>query len=110
MKKLQEKIHKTAVEKGWWVQGGTEQHIAEQFANFHGELSEAWEEYRKGHPVRLIYHGADGKPEGIPIELADCVIRIMDFCEGYEIDLENAINMKVKYNELRPFRHGGKKA
>lgn len=48
------------------------------------------------------------KTEGIPSELADTVIRIFDLCGYYGIDLETAILEKMKYNKVRPYRHGGK--
>ena len=83
--------------------------IGDQFANFHAEISEAWEEYRKGKGLDEVYY-VDGKPEGVPIELADCIIRMMDTCEQYNIDIETAIRIKMEYNETRPYRHGGKLA
>lgn len=43
---------------------------------FHSELSEALEAYRDNHAVTEVWAGANGKPEGIPIELADFVIRV----------------------------------
>ncbi len=49
------------------------------------------------------------KPEGIPSELADVVIRVFDMCGYYGIDLEAAIKEKMAYNKTRPFKHGGKK-
>lgn len=49
------------------------------------------------------------KPEGIPSELADVVIRVFDLCGAYNIDLEAAIEEKLKYNRTRAIRHGGKK-
>jgi NTP pyrophosphatase (non-canonical NTP hydrolase) len=52
---------------------------------------------------------AKAKPAGIAIELADCVIRIADFCGKYGIDLAGAINAKAEYNKTRPIKHGGKK-
>lgn len=49
------------------------------------------------------------KPEGIPSELADIVIRVADLCGFYGIDLEAAIKEKMQYNASRPYKHGGKK-
>ena len=47
--------------------------------------------------------------EGVPSELADVVIRIMDICEYYGIDLEKVILEKHEYNKKREFKHGNKK-
>ncbi len=49
------------------------------------------------------------KPEGIPSELADVVIRVADMCGYYGIDLEKAIEEKMEYNETRSHKHGEKK-
>lgn len=49
------------------------------------------------------------KPEGVPSELADIVIRAMDIAEFYGIDLGRAILEKMEYNQARPYKHGGKK-
>jgi hypothetical protein len=43
---------------------------------FHSEISEALEEYRKHKELGEVYAGVGGKPEGIPVEIADLVIRI----------------------------------
>lgn len=49
------------------------------------------------------------KPEGIPSELADIVIRVLDIADHYGIDLQQAILDKHSYNVTRPYKHGGKK-
>lgn len=99
--------YNNAAEKGWHEK---ERSIGELIALMHSELSEALEEHRNGHaPNETYYPEGSSKPEGIPVELADCVIRIFDFCGKYDIDLEDAINTKMQYNKSRPHRHGGKK-
>jgi NTP pyrophosphatase (non-canonical NTP hydrolase) len=99
--------HATAVEKGWWESSG--RNFGELVALANSELSEAFEEYRKGKGLDQIYY-ANGKPEGIPIEFADLFIRIADTCHHYGIPLEQALRIKMDFNRTRPHRHGGKKA
>lgn len=109
IKDLIKAVHDWAVGKGWW--DGGPRSIGDQFSNFHSELSEAWEEYRKhGMDSEKFIYVQDGKPEGLAVELADLVIRVVDTCGAYNIPLEEAIELKMKYNETRPYRHGNKKA
>ena len=114
------KIHKTSVDKGWWEY--KPQSNATDFSNGHiamklllasGELSEAFEEIRAGRKPDEIYYKdsketGTKKPEGVPIEIADCIIRLLDLCEYWHIDIERALAVKMTYNEERPYRHGGK--
>lgn len=88
--------------------GFTEVEVGTKLMLMVGELSEAMEEYRDGHAVNEIY-SKGGKPEGAPIELADVVIRIGSFCDAHGINLEDAVALKLHYNEARPWKHGGKK-
>lgn len=111
LNKLRDEVHEIAKEKGWHE---TEMCFKEFIANTHGELSEAWEEFRKHKEFNETYLADDGKdgmkPEGIPIELADALIRILDFCGAHDINIEEAVKLKSLYNKSRPYRHGGKKA
>jgi NTP pyrophosphatase (non-canonical NTP hydrolase) len=86
--------------------------FGEDIALIHSEASEALEEHRNGNAPTLLYNSVSGnrveKPEGIPIELADIVIRVAQVCGYYGIDLDFAIQRKMHYNSQRPYRHGGK--
>lgn len=106
IKGLQKAIHEMAVEKGWWEE---DRGFAEVVALAHSELSEALEEYRNGNG--LLYYNLDkpDKPEGIGIEMADVIIRILDWAESADCDIEEMIRIKFNYNATRPYKHGGKK-
>lgn len=56
----------------------------------------------------LRIHDVPMKPEGVPSELADIIIRVLDMCGWYGIDIEAAVAEKMEYNETRSYRHGGK--
>ena len=99
--------YENARDHGWHDQ---ERSIGDLICLMHSELSEALEEPRNGKsPTEVYYNDAKpDKPEGIPVELADCVIRIFDFCGLHGIDLEEILRIKMEYNATRPYRHGGK--
>lgn len=108
---LMSRAHRTACDKGWW--NFPYRSYGDQWANFHSELSEAWEEIRKGKSLSYTYHSETeigSKPEGVAVELADLLIRVFDTCEHYGIPLVEALAEKMDYNDRRPYRHGGKTA
>lgn len=82
--------------------------VAHRLMLISGEVNEAFEEIRDGHEITQTYYKLDKptKPEGVPSELADAVIRVMDFCGRYGINLEEAIETKAKYNKTREHKHG----
>lgn len=106
---LSSAINRTAYEHGWWE---TDRNFGEVIALIHSEASEALEEWREGKMPLGIYYNPDkpDKPEGVVVELADVMIRVMDYCFQMGMDLEGAILAKMKYNESREYRHGGKLA
>ena len=96
-------IHENAVEHGWWEEERT---LPEILALCHSELSEALEAYRDSTTLVCM---VDGQPEGIAVEMVDCMIRILDYLAYEEVDIEYLIRMKHEYNCGRPYRHGGKR-
>lgn len=103
---LAARARKTAVEHGF-----ENASFGEEIALVHSELSEALEDFRESKPIDALgfeLTSSGPKPVGIPSELADVLIRIFDMCGKYGIDIGGAVIAKMKYNDGRPFRHGGK--
>lgn len=87
VKELIERSHAMAVEKGWW--DGGKRSVADQTNNFHAEISESWEEYRRGRMETWYSPRSDNrpefcdKPEGFWVELGDLCIRVADTLGAY---------------------------
>ena len=117
---LVEKVHDNAKAKGWYDKG--DRAPLEMHMLMITEIAEAAEEVRNGKPP-VYANGHCGsiideilrikvdklKPEGEAVELADTVIRIMDYFGYKGWDIGKTLDLKMTYNETRSYRHGGKK-
>lgn len=105
--------------------------ISEKIALTHSELSEGMEDLRNKNldPSKLYFEFPNEhndkktlitedaavyrpglKPVGFPSEVVDAIIRLLGLCVREKIDVAKALRVKMEYNELRPYRHGGKQA
>ena len=115
---LAEQIHEVSKLKGWWDSG--DRNPLEILMLVTSELAEAAEEFRNNKPAvyyndtkHTIVEGIDmptgAKPEGWAVEIADAIIRCLDFTAQQGVDIWAIIELKNNYNKTRPNRHGGKK-
>lgn len=84
-------------QQGFWES----ENVGEKIALMHSELSEALEADRKDLPSDHI-EGFTGVEE----ELADVMIRVLDFAGHFDLRLAEALNAKIQFNLSRPFKHG----
>lgn len=100
LKIMQDMIHGANVSKGWWSDLETgkrkERNPLELICLMHSELSEAMEGVRKD---LMDDHLTNRKM--VEVELADTIIRILDFAGGFDLDVAGAVYEKFRYNETR---------
>lgn len=110
LNELAKEAHQISVEHGWW---SPEPSFGDLVSLMHSELSEALEEYRAGNRIRpgkptpMVYYSGRGyvatdttecckKPEGIAVELADCIIRILDWMGKEQMDAVEMLDESTK--------------
>jgi NTP pyrophosphatase (non-canonical NTP hydrolase) len=103
-KALQRSVHATAKEKGWYEP--PHRTSIESLMLVVTEIAEAVEEIRNSS--KPIYREGR-KYEGMAVECADAIIRLMDLAEYEGWPVAEAIILKSEFNKSRPHRHGGKK-
>ena len=125
LEQFMKEVHEVARLKGWWTPGDHKSPL-ECMMLMASEISEAAEEVRKDTPsIYQVQHWGHGmpddivtpdedawhpalKPDGQAVELADCVLRILDYCQFHNLPLIQAMLLKNEYNKTRSYRHGKK--
>ena len=86
LKKMQKDVYQNKIDKGWNVTD-----INKEFCLTYGEVSEAYEAWRK-------------KKDDVGEELADIVIYILCISEILSLNLEGEILKKVEKNKHREYK------
>lgn len=94
-------VSQDAAARGFWEEGET-RNKGEMIALMHSELSEALEGIRKDNPPDKHCRELGN----VEVELADTIIRILDYAGGFNLDVGGAIAAKLRYNRTRPYKHG----
>jgi NTP pyrophosphatase (non-canonical NTP hydrolase) len=99
LKELAEAIHQNAIRKGFYDPPPSD---LERFTLMHAEISEAAEGIRHSNPP------SEHIPEfsSVEEEMADTIIRILDYAEYRQLRLCEAILAKHEYNLTRTYKHG----
>lgn len=123
-----ESANKNANQKGFWEEN---YNLSEKLMLIVSEIAEAQEADRKDcfadlegfekHYSDLIYSSyeeyndlhfqsafEDFVKNTFEDEMADTLIRVLDLCCQRGIDIEEHVRLKMKYNSLRPHKHGKK--
>lgn len=93
-------IHQGNRARGFW---DGERNKGEMIALIHSELSEALEGLRGNNTSdKLPLLTAEEE------EMADVIIRVLDYSAGFGLNIGQAIAAKLEYNAKRPYKHGKK--
>lgn len=119
LNELSSMIHQRNKDKGFYDES---RNIGEILMLIVSELGEALEAMRKDHWANNSgYHNdiiennksftsafEDNLKDTFQDEIADSMIRLFDLCGYLQIDIAQAVDLKLKYNATRPYKHGKK--
>lgn len=119
IRELQKKVHQNAMNKGFWDKP---HNFGNDLMLVVSELGECIEAHRCGDFANIeafneliVNETYDFETcfkreikDSMEDELADAVIRILDMAEGYGVDLQKHIELKMEFNEKRERLHGKK--
>jgi len=119
LNKLSTDIHKTAYENGFWdeqseINRSLVQELrpafirmlkAQKLALIHEEVSETLSAIRHSDkkPDKHLKHHKEET-----VELADTIIRIVDYAQAFNLPIWDAVLDKVEFNKQREKKHGKK--
>jgi NTP pyrophosphatase (non-canonical NTP hydrolase) len=120
LNELSEDLHNFELKMGF-----SDPNIPQRMMLINSELVEAFEAYRKDKFCNtkafkfdcIVMDGTElfkkqfeeSVKDTFEDELADTLIRLLAFCAENKVDIEYHLEQKMKYNELRGYKYGGKK-
>jgi NTP pyrophosphatase (non-canonical NTP hydrolase) len=116
LNEISDGVHDLARSKGWHDDKYDDDvYFNVNANNFHDEISEMHEAWRK-HQLWELCDKAEKmatmglKPlTNIEEEMADLIIRVCDCCRRLKVDIATAVTTKHQFNATREYRHGNKK-
>jgi NTP pyrophosphatase (non-canonical NTP hydrolase) len=123
IEEMQGHVVQWAEEKGWFEDKRTFVEACMLGVTEFSEATDAYRDYGMDGPL-FEYNGGlgkyttksseneewtRGKPVHVGSELADVLIRLLEMCHRFDIDIVKEFDIKMAYNETRPYRHGGRR-